>query len=468
MKLLFCKYVLSILLIVTAFSNVVWSQQDTPTSRFLQHTDLVQITQALDQKELASVSLLLEAATKESDKGFFGYHGSTQNYRIFQDVIRAVLEEKLGYAFPKDFYFLRIPGDKKFDFKNGMTDFYSTLDHPAQDKKIQKIMLSTFLLEPLKNELNLKIRANELTQADKAEITAVFDALANRLSEMRVHVDPSTNQAPGDCVDSQKIHTLAIFQIFSKTLQSKKIEFNPVELRSWVERTLLPHNLLKTYFSVTDTATKNLINNYFYPFWDLKSGQRELLISLNIPLFGNYARPDESTLGVVLNNSTLEGGDKIAITLLKEWFKEIGIPEDSVDDLMSIAYSHIPNESQGVLYQFFDIGPDSYSFMDKHNYVSYPFGVPAKEFTPSLVLSGVQHCDYMSGGTTKLQRQLRLLTSNQTTLNPYSHLKIVRYDFLGEQVAKKIIAEMRAKLGQTRVNERKIKVYKAKLEKAWL
>jgi hypothetical protein len=43
--------------------------------------------------------------------GHIGYHGATQDYRIYQDIIRLTVEEILGIPIRKDFQFLRIPGD---------------------------------------------------------------------------------------------------------------------------------------------------------------------------------------------------------------------------------------------------------------------------------------------------------------------------------------------------------------------
>lgn len=46
--------------------------------------------------------------------GFIGYHGSTQNFRIYQDIIRNVIEELVGIPIRDDFHFFRIPGDPLF------------------------------------------------------------------------------------------------------------------------------------------------------------------------------------------------------------------------------------------------------------------------------------------------------------------------------------------------------------------
>ncbi|MBA3603020.1 MAG: hypothetical protein H0W50_05130 [Parachlamydiaceae bacterium] len=54
---------------------------------------------------------LFDKIAKKEDWGHIGYHGSTQEFRFFQDVIRFTIEEILAIQIKKNFHFLRIPGD---------------------------------------------------------------------------------------------------------------------------------------------------------------------------------------------------------------------------------------------------------------------------------------------------------------------------------------------------------------------
>lgn len=56
------------------------------------------------------------------DWGHIGYHGATQDFRIYQDIIRIVLEELAGIPIRADFQFLRIPGDAELNL-NTMDEF---------------------------------------------------------------------------------------------------------------------------------------------------------------------------------------------------------------------------------------------------------------------------------------------------------------------------------------------------------
>lgn len=57
---------------------------------------------------------LFDRIYHREEPGFIGYHGSTQNFRIYQDIIRFVVEELVGLYIRDDFHFFRIPGDPQF------------------------------------------------------------------------------------------------------------------------------------------------------------------------------------------------------------------------------------------------------------------------------------------------------------------------------------------------------------------
>lgn len=67
---------------------------------------------------------LIEEIAATEEWGHVGYHGSCQEYRIYQDVIRFLVEEILEIPLRKDFHFLRIPGDADLHL-NSTADFFS-------------------------------------------------------------------------------------------------------------------------------------------------------------------------------------------------------------------------------------------------------------------------------------------------------------------------------------------------------
>lgn len=52
---------------------------------------------------------MLQEMINNEDPGFFGYHAGSSEYRIFQDVIRIIVEEHLQIPVREDFQFLRTP-----------------------------------------------------------------------------------------------------------------------------------------------------------------------------------------------------------------------------------------------------------------------------------------------------------------------------------------------------------------------
>lgn len=103
---------IAIFLIVGAFHL----HGDSPTERYLSTHPINHIKPYMKQLGVTEehVYVLKDAISNESE-GFFGYHGTTREFRIYQDIIRFALEEVLGITIRKDFHFLRIPGDPALD-----------------------------------------------------------------------------------------------------------------------------------------------------------------------------------------------------------------------------------------------------------------------------------------------------------------------------------------------------------------
>lgn len=85
---------------------------ESPTSRYIKRYPYEQILQSLRSRGLKLEHRnFFEHLLPHEELGFFGYHSSTQGYRIFQDIIRIVLEEVCGFEIREDFHFLRVPGN---------------------------------------------------------------------------------------------------------------------------------------------------------------------------------------------------------------------------------------------------------------------------------------------------------------------------------------------------------------------
>jgi hypothetical protein len=95
-----------------------------------------------ENERLIPLMALFDLARSNETLGFFGYHGSSSDFRIYQDLIRLGLEEILGISIKKDFHFLRIPGETPYNLRqvSDFTSIYSMIDD--LDKNICAQLLS--------------------------------------------------------------------------------------------------------------------------------------------------------------------------------------------------------------------------------------------------------------------------------------------------------------------------------------
>lgn len=90
-----------------------------PTERFIDANGWENISSGLKNLGVSMIHRnLFDRIWHREEPGFVGYHGSTQEYRIYQDVIKLLLEEHLKIPIRADFHFFRIPGDPQFIHQN--------------------------------------------------------------------------------------------------------------------------------------------------------------------------------------------------------------------------------------------------------------------------------------------------------------------------------------------------------------
>lgn len=105
-----------------------------PTERFTEFHNYEHILQSLKANGMSLEHRnFFEHIIPHEELGFFGYHSSTQGFRIFQDIIRIVLEEVCEIEVKKDFHFIRVPG-KPLLSRQSSQQFLK--DHPSVDNYI--------------------------------------------------------------------------------------------------------------------------------------------------------------------------------------------------------------------------------------------------------------------------------------------------------------------------------------------
>jgi hypothetical protein len=82
--------------------------------------------------------------SRQENWGHIGYHGANQEYRIYQDIIRFIVEEVLDIPIPKHFHFLRIPGDSDLNLNSiqEFNEFWGKMDNRDHVRAKQLLSLN--------------------------------------------------------------------------------------------------------------------------------------------------------------------------------------------------------------------------------------------------------------------------------------------------------------------------------------
>lgn len=108
------KFIL-IFLLFTATNLVYAFEWRSPTTRFIEKETWTKIEQGLHEVQLSSNHRkFFNTIAQGEHVGFFGYHATTQEFRMYQDIIRLALEEIMKIPIRADFHFFRIPGESRY------------------------------------------------------------------------------------------------------------------------------------------------------------------------------------------------------------------------------------------------------------------------------------------------------------------------------------------------------------------
>lgn len=446
---------------------------------------------------------------KEKEEGFFGYHGCSQQYRIFQDILRAVFEEVFEYDIPEDFQFLRIPGDTAFDLKKGKDSFYAMFDRKEPSEKLKDQLITGFFIEPFNQKFQIAIKLKDTTKEEKKKLWGIIQDFLDTLDTLSKedlwnYKDTDIYTAKSKDVfksEQQKMKesVLAKFKaiqqglqendngeqalsknfniiiasnllsnVFTRVLKQKKQTVDNNTFSKWMKGHVTFQSLLSQAMNITAQDWNGTTNDFFFPYNDTSKPQQNRILAMNIPLYGNYHRSDESSVSIFLNDSSIENGEGKVYSLLSQFFSEAGLDPSYVEKLRVIAHNEIKNSGskQGCILQFFDLSLQMaripYEGADGSAYVSHSWGIPYKKIQPSAIATGAH-----SLRNNTMDFQLRLIASNYTTLNPHGFLRVVRHDTVGKEISDRIIEKMRDTLKTGHVDRNKLELYKAKLDQAW-
>lgn len=107
----------------------IYSEQ-SPTERFLSTHSYGSIKYALNNYLLsAKDEALFNQLIKNENSSFIGYHASSTDFAIFQDIIKCTIEEVMKISIPKDFHFFRNPLDSNLIYETAH-DFNKNIPIP--------------------------------------------------------------------------------------------------------------------------------------------------------------------------------------------------------------------------------------------------------------------------------------------------------------------------------------------------
>lgn len=498
-------------LALLTFGHQATISADTPTMDYLNDHSVEQIAACHYQNPGFSYHypFFLKIIEKESESGFFGYHGCSSRFRIFQDVLRSLFEEGLGFDVPQDFQFLRIPGDPLFDIKNTKSDFYKLFDRKPATKEQKNNFINHLFLKQFNESFGTSLMPEALSKAEYNTLWTVVEELFQTidvLSKEDLYSWDDTKQQNGDPLahlapvklhkkgpsttneDKQKALILTLI----KYAESLEQEETPTLKKKYLQSNKVKAQLASVFASKLDSARSKNLNNwivtnstflsllykiynidvddhyYVFPYNDTISDQQTRIVALNIPLFGNYHRSDESSTHVFMHDSSIEGGDSKVEKHLKSFCKQLGYDEILGFELYTIGRHelNVAGSQNGCILQFFDrsqgLGKQPFSGLNSSVFTSHSFGIPIKPINPSDVVTGA--CPLRNN---TMDLQLRLITSTHTTLNPYGFLRVVRHDPLNPKVAKNIIEKMKNKIKTAQNDSKKLEYQKAKFKKIW-
>ena len=455
----------------------------TPTQRYLEMYPLDEIVDMVAEDLVGDDAIrlgekipsLMEIASYETEDTFFGYHGTTQKVRLFQDILRVVFEEALHIPIPENFYFLRIPGQTQFNWKNSKNDFLERFEKKEISIEDRNLVIKNFLMT-IKNNLKIDFALENFSAEELEVIWAYFQSYVDYYVSCQSIQDARQYNIPSEYslrLPKFNVDSTGLIQVINKKISESQPEVSPDYFSSWMKKRYAnPVMLIYVFYleelDPEEKENKHFHYTYFSPLNDNMGTQQEMQISLNISLLGNYRNLGECSLAVLLNNHSISFGDSQTTESLELFFESIGL-DPSLVKLMEEEGIRVIAQAEhfsGCLLQLFDEsvlqGKQVMDLVDQNTFVSLAHGVLLSQLTPSKLIQG-----HYSIKKNSQDLQLRLVMNNKTTLNPFSTLRMIRHDELSAEDSEKIITRMKQVLRNSEKDQNKLQEYKKTLEEQW-
>jgi hypothetical protein len=202
-----------------------------------------------------------------------------------------------------------------------------------------------------------------------------------------------------------------------------------------------------------DSVQEFLAANDGY-FHDQDPPMMRQLLSLNISLFASYNKPWDLTPRYFFENNSW--GNVDFESKLVPFFQKMGIQIERIYQMFDLGRSILQTE-HGIILQFFCVSPH-YEKVDRHFYAALSGGMPLEPRMPSAYLLNPSQIDFP---------QLRLVMNSKFALNPFSSLRIKRYDTISSEATDLFELKLREMFRSLPVNAKKKQQYFKELKKCW-
>ncbi len=252
-----------------------------PTERQVEYetADTIKFTLSLSGTPTRYFDFWTEIAANE-ERGFFGYQAAKQGYRIFQDIIKIIFEEVLGFEIKNDFHFLRIPLDPSLHELPSATNFlelYPRIDDGIPQQRDQIVSMNYTLFGNFDNfsqctvcYFSQNVSWFHINYAEK--LTYLFKELglpANAISSLFQTGAELENYETG-----------VLFQFFDES-HHKPAVHNPYEL---VDLMCYPALAAGGLDRNVNTPLSQIYQNTFAKKFDYNSGQLRLVMNTSTTL----------------------------------------------------------------------------------------------------------------------------------------------------------------------------------------
>lgn len=484
----------------------------SPTQRFVEHYHYENILYSLKSHGLSLEHRnFFEHIIPHEEIGFFGYHSSTQGFRIFQDVIRMVLEEVCGIEIKNDFHFLRVPGKSLLNRKNArqFLEDYPYVNNNAPDQQEQLLSMNYALFGnfnnfgscsvyyftentsattvifqkkiqdlfeivglPIQDIPTLFLIGTPLMETENAVLFQFFDfshhnafshpyELVDRMCYPAIPggIPHPINQAPSSLYLGIEPHSFT--PQFRLVINNADVLIYQDIIRAVVEE-ILDIPIRKDFHFLSTPLDRNKHSQTLEELSSLfvknYRGQEVMqrTFPLNFTLYGNH-----NCFGL---NSVVNFSKNISYSPtqnrkeLIQFFDYLGIDTQLLEWLYILAYQHIDSKA-GLLLQLFDTSPTPYAFADASSYASYPNGFISE--------NRLIHEFFLDNAYGEFPHEMRIILNLQGILNPRSPFLIKRYTKVQPNKLKAWEQELRALIKNSSFDATKKEELKQELLRNW-